>query len=187
MPKAKWRPEDHDYDIVRNFGGVLKQDQLAQYYGVSVKTLQNRFKDNPDWRDAYDQGRADTIRRVGNALVKKALDGNLTAMIFYLKTQAGWWDKQMVEHSGPGGGAIEIETADQARRDVLGRLAQFASRLEAGTGAEGDSGGGRGELASPEARVELLGPPGPDAAEGTEVVPLADVVGTRSGEDSDGG
>ena len=187
MPKQKWRPEDHDYDIVREFGGVLKQDQLAKYYGVSTKTLQTRFKDNPEWRDAYDQGRADTVRKVGAALVKKAMDGNLTAMIFYLKTQAGWWDKQMVEHSGPGGGAIEVETADKARRDILGRLAQFSARLESGGGPEGDSGGGRRELEVSETRMELLGPPGSDASAGGEVVPLADVVGTGGGEDTDGG
>ena len=38
-----------------------------------------------------------TITKVANALLEQALSGNTTAMIFYLKTQAGWSEKLQIE------------------------------------------------------------------------------------------
>ena len=39
--------------------------------------------------------------------------GNVTGMIFDLKNNFGWKDKQEMEHSGPDGGPISIKTIER--------------------------------------------------------------------------
>ena len=186
MARPTWRPSESDFQLMEKLGGVLKQDQIADYYGITVRQLHTRFKNNPEFRTAYDKARSNTISKVAESLVEKALNGNLTAQIFYLKTQAGWWDKQTIEHTGPGGGAIEIETAEEARRDVLGSLVKFAARIAADSGSERNDSRGARALETAEVRMDLLGSPGSIPAADGEVVPLADVVGSGGGQDEDG-
>jgi hypothetical protein len=186
LARPSWEPTEADIQLMEKLGGVLKQDQLAHYYGISVRQLHTRFKNNPEFRAAYDKARSDTISKVAQSLVEKALQGNLTAQIFYLKTQAGWWDKQTIEHTGPGGGAIEIETAEEARRDVLGSLVKFAARISADGSGKGDDRGGGGALEANQVRVDLLGAPGSVSPSSSEMVPMANVIGPGSGEDEDG-
>ena len=78
----------------RDLASVLTKSQLAGYFGITEKTLFNIEKRQPEVREAYEYGRAAKIAAMGNNLVKLALDGNVTANIFYLKTQAGWKEEQ---------------------------------------------------------------------------------------------
>ena len=83
-------------------------DEISHILGVSPATFRNRMDDQGGVRGAYEKGRAKGHEEVKGALRKQIRDGNVTAMIFYLKTQCGWKDTQTIEHTGPHGGAIQL-------------------------------------------------------------------------------
>lgn len=83
-------------EMMASFG--IPQDDIAKVLGISKPTLREHF------REELDVGKARTITKVAASLVRQALAGNVTAMIFYLKCQAGWRESpQALEHSGPNG------------------------------------------------------------------------------------
>lgn len=84
---------------VEALAGVLTQAQIADYFGMSERTLRQRLMDDPEVAAAYQMGRAKTIQDVATNLVMQAKEGNMTAAIFYLKTQAGWKEVSAHEHT----------------------------------------------------------------------------------------
>jgi hypothetical protein len=83
---------------VRTLAKVCSQEMIATQLGISTDTLQRHF------RRELDMGKAEAVSTIGAGLLKKAMDGNLTAMIFYLRTQGKW--NTRVEHTGVDGGPI---------------------------------------------------------------------------------
>jgi len=75
----------------------LTVDQIASVLGVSRQTIYERQNEYPEFSDALKRGRGKGVANVTNALYTKAIDGDNTAMIFYLKNRAGWVDKQEVQ------------------------------------------------------------------------------------------
>ena len=75
----------------------LTVDQIALVLGVSHWTIYERQNEFPEFSDALKRGRGKGVANVTNALYTKAVDGDNTAMIFYLKNRAGWVDKQEVQ------------------------------------------------------------------------------------------
>jgi hypothetical protein len=75
---------------VEALAGLLTQEQLADYFGVHRHTMDNIMARQPEVLAAYRKGRASVLARVAKNLVTQALDGNLGAIIFYLKTQGRW-------------------------------------------------------------------------------------------------
>jgi len=61
-----------------------KQDVIAEILGISVDSLQRHY------RAEIDTSREKANASVGGALFKKAMGGDTTAMIFWLKTRARW-------------------------------------------------------------------------------------------------
>jgi hypothetical protein len=54
-----------------------------------------------------DTGKLKANVKVAQTLYKKAIGGDTTSIIFWLKFQAGWKDTQRVELTGNGGGPIQ--------------------------------------------------------------------------------
>lgn len=69
----------------------LTDVQISQNMGVSVFTLDKWKRNYSQIRQALKRGRSEINYIVENALLKKALEGNVTAMIFFLKNN--WRDK----------------------------------------------------------------------------------------------
>jgi len=93
-----------DYDMTReleDLASVLNKGQLAAYFGITERTLSNIEKRQPEVRKAYEFGRAAKIASMGKNLVQLAMDGNVTANIFYLKTQGGWKEEQTESNAQP--------------------------------------------------------------------------------------
>lgn len=67
----------------------LNQAQIAEYFGVSAKTVSDHKKYD-DFATALKRGQAKGISAVANALFKKAKDGDVTACALYLRARAGW-------------------------------------------------------------------------------------------------
>jgi hypothetical protein len=70
----------------------LTQKQIGMYFGVCESTIKRRFNDTPGMREHYDQGKAKRIYHVSGKLMERIDAGDISAIIFYLKTQAGWKD-----------------------------------------------------------------------------------------------
>ena len=61
---------------------------IAAKIGISVTTVYDWMNKNPEIAAAIKKGRDKSIDMVENALFKSAINGNVTAMIFYLKNRA---------------------------------------------------------------------------------------------------
>jgi hypothetical protein len=69
----------------------LTQEQIGHVVDKSVDSLARHC------RQELDAGRAEMIAKVAGNLVQKALSGDTTCAIFYLKTQAGWRETQNLD------------------------------------------------------------------------------------------
>lgn len=75
---------------LETLAAVLTQDQISDYMGIPARTLRAIMSRDDSVSAAYKKGKAKAIGRVAQSLLRSATDGNTTAQIFYLKTQAGW-------------------------------------------------------------------------------------------------
>lgn len=92
---------------IKEFAGVLNQDQLCDVLGVTDNTLRKIFERQPEVFEAYRKTRALTTAEIAGSLVRNAKAGDFNSQRLYLTTQAGWTATERQEHSGPGGGPIE--------------------------------------------------------------------------------
>ena len=80
----------------------LTMPQIASVLGMSQTTLYDKKSKFSEFSEAIKRGKDKGIATITNALFNKARDGDNTAMIFYLKNQAGWQDRiekeTIVEH-----------------------------------------------------------------------------------------
>ena len=83
----------------------LTDDQIANNMGISRSTLSEWKRKFPDISDALKKSKAVVDIEVENALYQAAIDGNMTAIIFWLKNRKPekWRDRQQVEMSGEVG------------------------------------------------------------------------------------
>jgi len=72
---------------------------MAAHFDVTEKTLRAIEQRQPEVFTAYRRGRARAVADIGSMLYHRALDGDIRAMQFYLKTQAGWSEKRHLELS----------------------------------------------------------------------------------------
>ena len=94
---------EDDIEKVEKMAAVLTQDQIADYFGFTAKTLRNIMKRQPEVRTAYNRGKALAIMDVANNLVIKAQEGDVQAAKFFLSHQAGWSEKTKTEITGKDG------------------------------------------------------------------------------------
>ena len=87
-PKKTLTPEQ--IKEVETLAAVLNQEQIADYFGIDAETFVAIRKRDPEVFRSYKRGKAKAIGSIGGNLIKQAKGGNVSAAIFYLKTQAGW-------------------------------------------------------------------------------------------------
>ena len=80
----------------------LTMVQIANVLGIGETTLYEKQQQYSEFSEAIKRGKNKGIATITNALFNKAREGDNTAMIFYLKNQAGWQDRvekeTIVEH-----------------------------------------------------------------------------------------
>jgi len=74
---------------VESLAAVLSKTQMADYFGISLTTLIEIEKRQPEVSEAYKRGKSKAIGNVAKNLIAQAQAGNVSAAIFYLKTQRG--------------------------------------------------------------------------------------------------
>ncbi|MDA9909535.1 hypothetical protein N9E57_03335 [Gammaproteobacteria bacterium] len=84
---------------VEALSAVCTKSQMASYFGMTDKTFRAVEKRQPEVLTAYRRGRAKAIADIGGILYQKAIEGDMRAIQFYLKTQAGWSEKSHIELS----------------------------------------------------------------------------------------
>ncbi len=107
--KRKTKPKiEIDLDKVEVLASRgLSNEQIAYALGICERTLYNNKKESAEFADAIKRGKASGITKVANALMKKAIGGDTTAMIFFLKSQAQWRETNRTELTGADGNAIQ--------------------------------------------------------------------------------
>ena len=112
---ARRKLTDDELDQLRRLAGLLNLDQVADYFAISQDNFEKMRKEDPEIMEIYKQGRANTIGRVAQTLVQKALDGDAQSLIFYLRTQGRWTEKLDVEVKGEVTLASALREMAQAR------------------------------------------------------------------------
>jgi hypothetical protein len=87
-------PDENDIKEVKILAGLgLTKYLIQNYFGHSKDVWLKAEKRTPDLRKAFNRGQAETIARVSNKLYDLIMAGNIQAIMFYLRTRAGWSEK----------------------------------------------------------------------------------------------
>lgn len=109
----------------------LSLTAFAGLIGVARSTINEWMTAHPEFSEAVSRGKACRLlhweRAALNVAARGGGPGTATVIVFGLKNMGGdeWSDTVRQEHSGPGGGALRVETKpdlsglDQAGRDAL--------------------------------------------------------------------
>lgn len=90
MGRPRRELTDEQVKSVEKLSAVLTQEQIADFLGVTDRLLRRRIVDDPRVSSAYKKGRANAVGVAGGKLLELVNKGNLGAICFYLKCQAGW-------------------------------------------------------------------------------------------------
>jgi hypothetical protein len=102
MQGKRHKPTDEDRRLVKTLSAVgVRYTDIADKLEIDHDTLTKHYKKE------LTEGRMEANAAVAQTLFQQAKAGNTTAMIFWLKTRAGWKEKQVVEHSGLDGEPIK--------------------------------------------------------------------------------
>ena len=74
-----------------------QQSVIADIIGIDAKTLRKHY------RTELDHATAQANAAIGGALFNKAKGGDTAAMIFWMKTRAGWRETQVVDNTSSDG------------------------------------------------------------------------------------
>ena len=91
----------------------LTLEQVAHCIGICYKTLNEKKKQFSELSDAIKRGQAAGIEQVSNALFDKAITGDNTSMIFYLKNrdQKNWGDRPIEQDTTAESLTINFQVA----------------------------------------------------------------------------
>ena len=103
----------------------LTNEQIAHNIGINVKTLYDWINKESDISNALKRTKEIVDIEVENALYKNAMNGNVTAQIFWLKNRqkSRWRDK------------VEYE----ANTDELNKVKELLSKIESGVNVGQDN------------------------------------------------
>ncbi len=112
MARPAFQPTDEDRALVEQLAAfgipvtsmtLFVKDKAGK--PISERTLRKHFAKE------LDQGELKANVKVAQTLFKKAISGDTTSMIFWLKTRARWKESpQQVELTGKDGGPVEQKT-----------------------------------------------------------------------------
>lgn len=106
--RTTFKPTDEHRDLVMQLAAFgLRHSDICLF----IKDTKGKPISEPTMRKSFavelDTGKLKANVKVAQTLYKKAIAGDTTSIIFWLKSQAGWKDTQRVELTGNGGGPIQ--------------------------------------------------------------------------------
>ena len=93
---------------IETLAAFLSTEQMSAYFGIAHNTFTAMCERDSTILEAYKRGKAKAIGKVAQGLVQKALAGDTTSAIFFLKTQARWRETERHEITGADGAPIEL-------------------------------------------------------------------------------
>lgn len=108
MSRRPHEPSKESRQLVQLHATIgTPQNVISDILGIDDKTLRLYY------REELDQALARANASVGGALFNKATKGDTAAMIFWMKTRAGWREKQEIDMTSNGGPlTIQWKNAD---------------------------------------------------------------------------
>ena len=103
-------PTDEHLAQIEALGAFLSIEQIAEYFGIGKTTLYRRVQENEQIMERYKKGRARAIASIAKGLVQDAIAGDNACRFFYLKTQAGWKETQVVDNTSSDGSMSQKPT-----------------------------------------------------------------------------
>lgn len=103
MARPQKKLDDKQIAQVEALAAFLTLEQIADYFGVTRPTFDAICQRQTEVFLQYKKGKSKAIASISQNLIKQAQDGNTTAAIFYLKTQAGWKETQVVDNTSSDG------------------------------------------------------------------------------------
>jgi uncharacterized protein YjcR len=98
------QPTDQNRLQVKTLAAVgIRFEDIARKLGISADTLTKYYAQE------LEEGRIDANAAIGKSLYEQAKSGNTSAMIFWLKTRAGWKETNSLELTGADGGALLVK------------------------------------------------------------------------------
>lgn len=123
MARPQITLDDKQIAQVEALASVLTLEQIADYFGVARNTFDAICKRQPEVFEHYKKGKTKAIASVAQNLIKQAQDGNTTAIIFFLKTQAGWKETQVIDNTSSDGTMtpqqVSLDEILKARKEIL--------------------------------------------------------------------
>ena len=101
MSKLKWEQVEEKLSLVEGWArDGLTNIQIAQNLGIGKTTFYKMVNEHPELNELLKKGKEIVDYQVENALLQNALNGNVTAQIFWLKNRKPnkWRDKVEVEN-----------------------------------------------------------------------------------------
>lgn len=127
MARPQFQPTDEDRALVEQLAAfgipvesmtLFVKDKAGK--SISEKTLRKHFAKE------LDQGELKANFKVAQTLFKKAISGDTTSMIFWLKTRARWKESpQQVELTGKDGGPVEQKTTVVDEKQIKAAVAKL--------------------------------------------------------------
>jgi len=94
---------DEQRKEVSTLAAILNAEQIADYFGISRTTFFQILDRDDEVSVLYKKGRAKAIGNAARNIITASNAGNVSASIFYLKTQGGWKETQQVDHTSSDG------------------------------------------------------------------------------------
>ena len=127
MARPQFQPTDEDRALVEQLAAfgipvtsmtLFVKDKAGK--PISERTLRKHFAKE------LDQGELKANVKVAQTLFKKAISGDTTSMIFWLKTRARWKESpQQVELTGKDGGPVEQKTTVVDEKQIKAAVAKL--------------------------------------------------------------
>jgi hypothetical protein len=112
---------EKDYTLLERLGGYgLTAEQIAGCMGLTRRQFQYRMSIDPEIGCAIERGSGIGIKKVAQSLAQKAMAGDVTACIFFLKTQARWRE---TNHLKVEGEVTHVHTVDN---EILKRMKELS-------------------------------------------------------------
>lgn len=134
------RPSKYDPDHAERVQELALQgktdEEIAADLNVSRSTLALWKARHPEFSDALRSWKDQADDQVEHTLYRKALSGDTTACIFWLKNRRSldWRDKREVEHSGGVKHTYDLDSLEDAQLDDLERILAHARTSKGGAG-----------------------------------------------------
>jgi len=95
-------PDESSRKLVRSLSAVgIRHVDIATKLDITDDTLRKHYKKE------LEEGRIDANASIGQGLFAQAKNGNVTAMIFWLKTRAGWKETNVTEIAAGEGAEVK--------------------------------------------------------------------------------